>query len=575
MTGTPVRIAEGVATPGKDSSILGSRTDPLLQGFEISVPAGAYATETTFSVTAAPITSSTFGPLVKPLSALITVENGGGDANLPVAVRIPAAIPDGAVAGAFYFDPAKETLEGVPVVARDATGMTVLTRHFSSIFIAMAEAALPSEISSGFLPSIDGWQIPNDGSFIEPPGYCSGASTSAMWYYLERNRAAGAASLFGLFDNNGGTKTPSLWEDDADPIRLASVVQADTDWDSLAATFFWKQEWIAGDLAYDAFRYAIAVTGEPQLVFVVRPGGAHAMIVYGADANSLWVSDPNFPGDLRHIRYNGVTRELSPYVGSFTYPTILYAAKSAIMPWSELADDWAAFDAGTIGNGRFPTVEFQVQTDPNDPTSLVPLVSGYETDQPSMTVVVTNPTTSVLTVSGYLGDKKNASPTTFSLEIGDNDIGFLTKGVPDGRDGAEWADFRRFTVTRLESLPTPTPAPTTAFAEPVRITIKADAPVGYDANAATCPAEVTLAFTPSGGDPNGTGVARLNASAGLWAKCTNMDVSAIDASGTFDGTTFSIDEGRRHYTGTFDGTAAHITGGQGAGQVDFTFPVAP
>ena len=39
--------------------------------------------------------------------------------------------------------------------------------------------------------SIDGWQIPNDGSFIEPPGYCSGASTSAMWYYLERNRSAG------------------------------------------------------------------------------------------------------------------------------------------------------------------------------------------------------------------------------------------------------------------------------------------------------------------------------------------------------------------------------------------------
>jgi hypothetical protein len=567
--GAPVKIAAGVSIPGKDTTIPGSTSDPDLQGFEILIPAGAYAEETTFSASAAAITNSTFGPLVKPLSALITIENGGGYADLPVAVRIPAAIPADAVAGAFYFDPTRDTLEGVPIVARDETGMTVLTRHFSSIFIAMAEAALPYEVTSGFLPALDGWQIPNPGSFIGPAGYCSGASTSAMWYFLERSRAAGAAPLYGHFDNNGGGKTPALWEDDADAIRLASVVQADTDWDSLAASFFWKQEWISGDLAYDAFRYTIAVTGEPQLVFVSRPGGAHAMIVYGTDANNLLISDPNFPGDMRSVTYNRNTKTLSPYVGSFTYPTILYAAKSAIVPWGEMAADWAKFDAGTIGDGRFPAVEFQVQADPGDPTSLIPLVSGYETDQSSITVAITNPTTSNLTVYGYLGDQKNASPTTFSLEIGDNDVGFLTEGVPDGGGGAEWADFQRFTITRLEALPTPTPSPAAEGDQSVTVTINALAPTGGEESETTCPSEVTLSFIRSGGDPSS-----MEGRATLWAHCTDAAFTALDASGTFDGTNFALSEGRWRYSGTFDGSTVTITGGQ-RGAAHFVFPVGP
>ena len=126
--GAPVKIAEGVATPGKDASILGSTSDPDLQGFEISIPAGAYTAKTAFSVTAAPITDSSFGPLVKPVSSLITIENGGGYAATPVAVRIPAKIPADKVAGAFFYDEQTSALEGVPVVDRDPTGLTVVTR---------------------------------------------------------------------------------------------------------------------------------------------------------------------------------------------------------------------------------------------------------------------------------------------------------------------------------------------------------------------------------------------------------------------------------------------------------------
>jgi hypothetical protein len=134
----------------------------------------------------------------------------------------------------------------------------------------------------------------------------------------------------------------------------------------------------------------------------------------------------------------------------------------------------------------------------------------------------------------------------------------------------KWVGFWRITVTRLAASPTPSPTPAPSFGEPVRITINADVLTGYDSTS-TCPAEVTLAFTPSGGDPTGTGAAFAAAGVGLWAKCTNIAVSPIDASGTFDGHTFALDQGRWTYTGTFDGSTATISG-QGRTLV---FPLGP
>ena len=296
------------------------------------------------------------------------------------------------------------------------------------------------------MPALDAWQIPNKGAYPEPRGYCSGSATTAMWYFLEQYRAAGASHLFGLYDNNGGTRTPGFWKDDAHAIRLAATVQARTDWNSLASSFFWRQAWIAGALAYDAFRYAMAVTREPQLVFVHSPSSNHAMIVYKVDPGHLWISDPNFPGEARSTAFDWKTKTLAPYVGKETWPTLMYAAKSAIVPWSDLATAWGEFEDGTIGNDVFPKVEFSVDLlDFNTE----PLVNGYETDQESIMIAKDVP--GQMTI--YRGTEK-LPEGLIPLAIGDNEIGILVEAFINNR--RKWTQFKRFTIVRT---PAPSPSP--------------------------------------------------------------------------------------------------------------------
>jgi hypothetical protein len=462
-TGSPVKIASGSSTPGTDTTIEPSSPGGAGAGFSIEVPGDAYAAPKSFSVTSAPITGSTFGPLVKPVSELFMIENGGGYAAVPLIVRIPATIPADAVAGAFFYDPATGSLEGVPAVARDETGMTVITRHFSSILIAIAEAGLPDTIDSGFIPAQDSWQIPNAGSAPEPEGYCSGVATTAMWYFLERYRAGADTNLSGTYDNNGRSPTSAFWQDDARAIRLVTVVQHETDWGRLAARFFFRAKWFPGKLAYDAFRYSMAVTGEPQLILVRNATAAHAMIVYKVDPDRLWIADPNFPGEERSTTYNRATKTVAPYVGSETFDTILYAAKTAVAPWPDIAAAWDASVDGTIGKGVFSGYNLQVApTSGTGAGSPVDLADGYETDAPSVAVSVTAPFEAYLKV--YRGTQEIGSgqalpghPLKISLENGDNELGFLVEDSPVFGPSSVWADFRRLVITRT---PAASPSPT-------------------------------------------------------------------------------------------------------------------
>ena len=210
----------------------------------------------------------------------------------------------------------------------------------------------------------------------------------------------------------------------------------------------------------------------------------------------------------------------------------------------------------------------------------MPLTNGYATTESSIDVQVSalyDGSASIMYV--YPGTSSipiTARPhfkETLQLVPGENAFGVAILGKKDG--AWKYVDFVRLVVNGPAPTPTPIPSPTPSLSEPVNVTINAVVPIGgsEDTDTATCPAEVSLAFTPSGGDPTGTGAARLAAAAGLWADCTDAQFQAIDATGTFDGSTFALNEGRWSYTGTFDGSTATITGGPKG--LTLVFPVGP
>jgi len=285
-------------------------------GLVITVRPGAHPAPTDYTVTSQQILGHDFGPSVTPASPLYTVDNGGGYSDALIYVDVPIVVPDDHVAIGFFYDAATGELEAIPAVAVDADSITLATRHFSKFFIdiiwfgSIPITAPDPPIDSGFRPGVDDWQFANLGSVAAPAGHCAGQSLAAMWYYSTQ-RKSGASPLHGLYDNNGDAATPALWEDDSQSYRLCTAVQLDYDvtWDNQGSDFHsaLKRSTLLqnGMWQFAQFLGALHVTHQPQYVAIwSADGGGHAMIVYGAGYEGLWVADPNYPAKYRLIPWD-------------------------------------------------------------------------------------------------------------------------------------------------------------------------------------------------------------------------------------------------------------------------------
>jgi hypothetical protein len=452
-------------------------------GFTIDVPAGAW-TGSTLNVTAQPITASSFGGLVTPISPLYTVSGAEGMAPAPVTLKVPATVPADSFAMGFFYD-ASGGLEGMPLLAEDGTSVTVATEHFSSFFVSLVERALlPETIDSGFRPGKDDWQFPNYGSYITPGGNCAGQTLTEAWYYIERRLKGRGLPLHGLYDNNGygTTKTPDLWQDDSNGYRLASVAQSQyIDTHNAIKSFSFSVRGMGLDtLQYDAFRYAIAVTGEPQLVSIsdAQDKNGHEILAYRVDPSGIFVADPNFPASpaaLRLIPFDPASGRFGTYSsgvnaqavssGDVPYVNFVYDAKTAIVDWSMLADDWAAFDDGKIGNGIFPvySLEALAGKDAQGQDVWVPLVDGYQMASSELTLRIQGVSdyTRLTLYSGTSSTPVAPAKGTITIQLkgGENPLGIYEEGAkPPGND-FEYVDFVRLTVI-AGAAPSPSPTPT-------------------------------------------------------------------------------------------------------------------
>ena len=454
--GARVNVTD-LLVPTDGGTITVSEPGGPVDGLEINVPRGAYGDPRTFKISYAPIEKHEFGTDFTPLTPLITVSNGGGYSAEPMTLTIPLKVPPGYFAMGFLYDERTGELEGMPLLESTSDHVTVSTMNFAHssasgepsgenprpwqagalyqdagqltedaeakiVMAAAPESSLVGEFDSGFRPGVDDWQFTNYGSTVAPLGHCGGQSATAMWYYAERKKKKGAPALYGLYDNDGVRKTPHLWQDDVNGYKLASVAQKDY---GGSPTFpfdvlqFVGQFLMKDSVTLKAFRYAIKLTGSPQFISIFSRRGGHAIIAYRVSGNTIFVADPNFPGNRdRAIEYDTTTEAFIPYSSGdnaasldTSYTKILYAGRTSFINWYYQKAHWAAFEQGTIGQGVFPNFSLFAL---NKDVEFVPLEDGFEVPEGRLTV-------SVRGMGAYRFHVYNERGERLSKEVSDED----------------------------------------------------------------------------------------------------------------------------------------------------------
>jgi len=465
-----VVLTQSVSPSGATLTV--NRTDSVINGLQLVVPANSYADSRQFKISSAPVLSQTFGSSFSPISPLISIDNGGRYANEIITLQIPVQIPAGNFAMAFYYDAKNGRLEGIPTIAENASSITIVTRHFSDIVVsATSEASLGTdvELDTGFSPGVDDWQFTNYGSYIAPGGHCAGQSITALWYYSQM-KSAGEPSLYGRYDEG----TRDFWYDDARAYRFASTIQKDVDWAAWGARYNKLKPKAQNDnsLVWKQFVYSMKVTGDPQFIYIQNTAGegAHAMIVYAISGGALQIADPNYPGSLdREIWYD--EGEFDPYNSGanaqailnghgISFDLMLYFGTSSLIDFEKVSSRWGEFADRTIGNDRFPAYIIQI---PDENGDLVALQDGYTTKEKKIDVYLTADVE--LTMFVIRDEQTIASAqgggVSVPLKPGNNELGFYVVKQIDSTDSAgkpstqyQYVDFKYFNVK--------TPEPTSA-----------------------------------------------------------------------------------------------------------------
>jgi hypothetical protein len=365
ILGTEVDVAQAQAG-AEGATLVVDGTGGPLDGLTVEVPAGAYADARTFAISYRPILDYSLVGGGTVLSPLIDIENGGEYAEYLMTVVIPLTVPDGQSAMAFYYDEESGRVEGIPVLDQDATSLTIATRHFSGLFGASAPTSKLYQLDkpTGFEPGKDDWQFPNYGSYMTPRGNCSGMCLTAMWYYLEKTKKGQPTLRARATDSTmPGSATPDFWMDDTLAIRFVSTVQHDLQEAGYEQRSYAQMEsfetW-SPQRSFEAIANAINESGEPQLLGIRQKGSpdGHAIICYKIVGTTLYVADPNFPGDTtRKIVFDG--NQFENYLSGDTkadqkeYDTVLFCGQTAVHLFDDLAKYWADFERGDVGSNLF------------------------------------------------------------------------------------------------------------------------------------------------------------------------------------------------------------------------------
>ena len=516
-----VTLVNAVAVPAAGGKVSVELPGNVLNGLSITVPGNAYITGTQLSIASKQGARATLPAGYAQVGPAIVITNAQAMATVPMLLTIPVSVqsPDTALA-AFFLDPTTGRLELIPAIARTATTLSVFTRHFTAdrlmkvalpgspagkvaqqgniaartagyspiqiVVTSVPAAQLNAATATGFTPGRDDWEFVNLGTGVETEGICAGMTISAM-YYFYAFRAGG--TLNGKF-NSVAANVPMRNFTNAIGLRLATVMQTDTDWASANLWFRIVSGYAelttvpSARLHYQNLVMAMQVTKLPQLLELKGATFIHAVVAFASANGQIQFADPNAPGLSRLATFASdafVPFDFNPTAAAVREPVISVRTlgASSVLDASVLAAGFAQVADSSIGKTRFP----QLLTERFDTTLtdawvaldstqerlitsaapfklrtrclVLPVCSNeVHVDGPGGQVTTLIDTTgNVLAEDSFTGE----SGAIVALAAGTTKVGVLQRLVNTGTQPGNWSNFRWIKVNYEPVKLTPTP----------------------------------------------------------------------------------------------------------------------
>jgi hypothetical protein len=187
-------------------------------------------------------------------------------------------------------------------VDRVSNVATFETRSFSSFIVtSLASAFVPTSYGvPNFVPSLDGWNIPNFGNYFAPGGNCLGMA-SYCTYFFDNHPTENLAFKFSAV-NFPTPGDPSIAQLVAGRAHLAQ-----SQWWALMPSFLLQQT-LLGDAEIGLLMKASMSLFDTPLVLVMTgsPGG-HACVLFGYDSDEFFFYDVNFPSATQSLPFDGTS----------------------------------------------------------------------------------------------------------------------------------------------------------------------------------------------------------------------------------------------------------------------------
>ena len=335
-SGDPIDVAsQSIDYHGGTIEVTDS-SSPLYR-LRIEVPEAATEEAVTFTVSYSDIIDVSGLPEnASVASKMIEIETSGSEMwneykafDIPVLTTLPydpsLASGNGSLRF-YYYDEESNLLDSAGFAWESPANHTVtfFTGTFSKfvgIWLASWYAARYTfseyTVDIDFLPSTDGWFIPNYGTYLSSRGNCMGMSCFAKWYFAYRKRE----TRVGLYNKyREPTDDDTEWRDDATALELATRAQKQMETvlfpvfrriyvaTPVPPGLYMRSSWQVAA----TWLHGMIVTGQPQLCIVVTQlangkigEDRHMMLIYGYDGHDeeFWVYDPNDRGTSRRLPF--------------------------------------------------------------------------------------------------------------------------------------------------------------------------------------------------------------------------------------------------------------------------------